>query len=100
MTAKLHVQIPRSIDQRKLWKEEPGGKGECWTDHSSRAMVRFSTAHLRAQRLCQFGEASVAGSYPSFRVFRNSMMSASSCAVIAGASPRCRLKGGSLTSTL
>jgi hypothetical protein len=40
------------------------------------------------------------GLYPSFKVFRNSMMSASSCAVIAGASPRSRSKGGSLTSTL
>ena len=35
------------------------------------------------------------GLYPSFSVFRNAMMSASSCAVIAGVSPRWRLKGGS-----
>jgi ABC-type glycerol-3-phosphate transport system substrate-binding protein len=40
------------------------------------------------------------GLYPSVRVFRNSMMSASSRAVIAGSSPRSRSKGGSLTSTL
>jgi hypothetical protein len=45
-------------------------------------------------------EPHCSGLYPSVRVFRNAMMSASSCSVMAGGSPGWRLKGGSLTSTL